>query len=61
MKGRVTWWNNSTNCGFIEVNDEEFFVHSDNNDISVRDDELIEFSIQKRYEGLFICNVKEIK
>ena len=59
MKGRVTWWNNSTNCGFIEVNDEELFVHSLEN-ITIYDDELIEFSMIKKYEGLFIYDLKEI-
>ena len=61
MKGRVTWWNNSSNCGFVIVNDEEFFVHSENKEVNVHDDEMIEFSIQKRNEGLFICDIKEIK
>ncbi len=61
MKGRVTWWNNSTHCGFVCVDDEEFFVHLENKAICVHDNEVIEFSIQKRNEGLFICDIKEIK
>lgn len=59
MKGRVTWWNNSTHCGFIEVNDEEFFVHTED-DTSLYDDELVEFSIKQNHEGLFIYNLKEV-
>ncbi len=59
MRGRVTWWNNSTNCGFIEVDDEEIFVHS-SEEITIYDDELIEFSLIERNNGLFICNLKEI-
>jgi len=59
MKGRVTWWNNSTRCGFIEVNDEEFFVHTED-DTSLYDDELVEFSIKQNHEGLFIYNLKEV-
>ena len=60
MKGRVTWWNNSSNCGFIEINEEEFFVHLEDNSVQIHDDEIIEFSMEQKHEGLFIYNLKEV-
>ena len=60
MKGRVTLWNNSTNCGFIEVEDEEIFVHLGDQNIHIYEDEVIEFSMQERLEGIFIYNLKEV-
>ena len=60
MKGRVTWWNNSSHCGFVEINEEEYFVHTEDLNIEVHDDELIEFSIKNEKEGLFIYDLKEI-
>ena len=60
MKGRVTLWNNSTNCGFIEVNDEELFVHLADSNVYIYEDEVIEFSMQERSEGIFIYNLKEV-
>ena len=59
MKGRVTWWDNSNNCGFVEINNEEVFVHS-SGDINIYENELIEFSLIEKNNGLFICNLKEI-
>ena len=60
MKGRVTLWNNSTNCGFIEVEDEEMFVHLDDLNFHIYEDEVIEFSILEKAEGIFIYNLKEV-
>lgn len=60
MKGRVTLWNNSTNCGFIEVDDEELFVHLVDKNVQVYENEVIEFSIQERAEGVFIYNLREV-
>ncbi len=60
MKGRVMLWNDSTNCGFIEVNDEELFVHLADNNTTVYENEEIEFSIQEKYEGIFIYDLKKV-
>lgn len=60
MKGRVALWNNSTNCGFIEIADEELFVHSLDLDKKIYEDEEIEFSIQEKTEGIFIYDLKEV-
>ncbi len=60
MKVRGALWNNSTNCGFIEVNDEELFVHIIDKDFPIYEDEVIEFSIQEKKEGIFIYNLKQV-
>ena len=60
MKGRVALWNNSTNCGFIEVDDEEFFVHLEDKDIQIYEEEEIEFSMQEKAGGIFIYDLKEV-
>lgn len=60
MKGRVALWNNSTNCGFIEVNDEELFVHIKEQNIHIYEDEIIEFSIEKKANGIFIYDLKKV-
>ena len=60
MKGRVALWNNSTKCGFIEVDDEELFVHIEEQSISIYEDEIIEFSIQKKANGIFIYDLKKV-
>lgn len=60
MKGRVTLWNNSANCGFIEINDEELFVHIADKSVQVYEDEIIEFSMQEKIDGIFIYDLKEI-
>ena len=59
VKGRVTWWNNSNNCGFIEIDDEEVFVHSMDN-FNIHDNQLLEFSIIQKNGGLFIYDLKQI-
>ncbi len=59
MKGRVTWWNNSTNCGFIVIDDEEVFVHSMDN-FNIHDNQVLEFSMIQKNEGLFIYDLKEL-
>ena len=60
MKGRVKLWNNSTNCGFIEVDDEEFFVHLEDKGIQISEEEEIEFSMQEKAGGIFIYDLKEV-
>ena len=60
MKGRVALWNKSTNCGFIEVNDEELFVHIKEQNIHIYEDEIIEFSIEKKANGIFIYDLKKV-
>ena len=60
MKGRVKLWNNSSNCGFIEVNDEEIFVHLVDKNIKIYEEQEIEFSIRENKEGIFIYDLKEI-
>ena len=59
MKGRVTWWNSSTNCGFIEVDNEEVFVHCMEK-YDIQDNQLLEFSIIQKKEGLFIYDLKDL-
>ena len=59
MKGRVTWWNSSNKCGFIKVDDEEMFVHCIEN-YDIRDNQLLEFSIIQKKEGLFIYDLKKL-
>ena len=59
MKGRVALWNNSTNCGFIEVNDEELFVHIKEQNIHIYEDEIIElYKDIVRYQNLSLIFLK---
>ncbi len=61
MKGRVKWWNSSSRCGFIEIgDDEEIFVHLADDSFPIYDEEMIEFSIETKSEGIFIYNIKAI-
>ncbi len=56
MKGRVKWWNYKSNCGFIELNDKEnLFAHIDkNDDCHIKENQEIEFTIDKRNEGNYL-------
>ena len=47
--------------GFIiPFDDEEFFVHLEDKDIQIYEEEEIEFSMQEKAGGIFIYDLKEV-
>lgn len=62
MKGRVKWWNETGGCGFIEYdNTENIFISltkEDKKDISIKENQLIEFEIVNLKEGNFLKVLK---
>lgn len=62
MKGRVKWWNTSGGYGFIEINPEDSIFISltkeDKKEISLQEDQLIEFEIIKEPKGNYLHILK---
>lgn len=57
MKGRVKWWNTKEGYGFIEYDNENIFAHiykDKQKEISIEDEQEIEFETIDTEEGLFI-------
>lgn len=62
MKGRVKWWCTDRGYGFIEYeNEENIFVHLDNEDIKVYhidENQEIEFTIEESDNSVYLKDLK---
>ncbi len=64
MKGTVKFFNDQKNYGFIEPDegDEDLFVHrSDLDEITVNEEDRVEFDIEQSEKGPRAVNVKKIE
>jgi len=64
MKGKVKWYNHMKGFGFIHGDDgNDFFVHRTAipADISLYEEDLVEFDMEKTEQGLKAVNIKKLK
>jgi len=63
MKGKVKWYNNTKNYGFIEVEGggKDVFVHMSalEEGVSIREGDPVEFDIEEAERGPQATNVKK--
>lgn len=63
MKGRVKWWSTEKGYGFIEFNDnKDIFAHIEKKEKKqLKENQEIEFEIEKKDSGQFIKLLSPIK